>query len=208
MQNNRHFDVFFQRFYSVVSFLRAHDAGHVFDADGLAAHSFHVFCQFHIGFQIVDGAFCVADCAGSDCAVFQRFVHSNLNVAHVVECVENTNDVNTVFNGLFHEHTNDIVGIMFISQKVLTAKQHLQFHVRAFCTDFAKPLPRIFVEVAQAGIKCCAAPALERIVTRFVHCFQDSLKIFKGKPCCNEGLIRVTKHSLSELDFHTHSLQI
>ena len=110
-------------------------------------------------------------------AALDSLVNGGLNVSQVVERIEYTDDVDAVFNTLSDEKANDIVGIMLVAQKVLTSEEHLQLGVRARLADLAQALPRIFVEISQAGDERSAAPALERIVARLVKLGQYCLEI-------------------------------
>ena len=82
--------------------------------------------------------------------VFEGFVNGNLDVADIVEGVKYSDDVNSVFNALFNKEADNIVGVMLVAQKILTSEKHLKLGVGAGCSDFSQPLPRVFVEVAQA----------------------------------------------------------
>ena len=53
-------------------------------------------------------------------------LYSGLQVAQIVQAVENTDDINTVGNGLLYEIFYYIVCIMIVSQDILSTEQHLQ----------------------------------------------------------------------------------
>ena len=59
-------------------------------------------------------------------------VHRGLDVAQIVERVENTDDIHAVLDALAHKAAHGIIRIMMVAEQVLTAQQHLQlgiFHV-------------------------------------------------------------------------------
>ena len=91
---------------------------------------------------------------------------------------------------------------MLIAQKILTSEEHLKLGVRAGLANLAQALPRVFVEITQAGVERGAAPALERIVAGLVKLRQYSLESLKGHTGRNKRLIRVSKDSLGEIYFH------
>ncbi len=95
-----------------------------------------------------------------DAAVFLGGLHGRFQIARIVERVEDTDDIDAVFNGLSHEGIHHVVRIMLIAQDVLPAQQHLQLGVGDGLAQGAQALPRILVQKAQAGVKRRAAPAL------------------------------------------------
>ncbi len=194
--------VFLYALYKVVCGLRIHNARHILDAYGLNAHALKLLCEPDIALDVVNGACGVADGARCMSAALNGLVNSRLDVSQVVECVEYADDVDAVFNALSDEKANDIVGIMLVAQKILTSEEHLQLCVRARLANLAQTLPRIFVEIAQAGVKCGTAPALERIVARLVKLGQYCLEILKGHTGRDKRLVRVSEDSLSEIYFH------
>ena len=52
-------------------------------------------------------------------------VNSGFDVAEVVQCVENTDDINAVLHALANESANGVVRIMLVTQDVLATQQHL-----------------------------------------------------------------------------------
>ncbi|MPM68659.1 hypothetical protein SDC9_115593 [bioreactor metagenome] len=47
---------------------------------------------------------------------FVRFINSDLNIFYVIECIKNTDDINTVFNAFSDEHSDNVIWIMLVSQ--------------------------------------------------------------------------------------------
>ena len=90
---------------------------------------------------------------------------------------------------------------MLVAEKILAAKQHLQFGVGHGLADVAQTLPRIFAQIPQAGVECCAAPALDRVVAGLVHFGQDGLKIGIGQTRRHQGLVRVAQDGFRNLNF-------
>ena len=80
----------------------------------------------------------------------KSFINCNLNIAKVVECVENTDNINAVFNALSDKGSYDVIGIVLVSEKILTSEKHLKHCVGTSLSDFAKSLPRIFINVTKA----------------------------------------------------------
>ena len=137
-------------------------------------------------------------------ALLDGLINGHFQVAHVVEGVENTDDIDTVLHGVLDKLTYYIVGIVLIAQDVLAAQQHLQLGVGHLGADLAQTLPGIFPQVTQTHVKGGAAPDLGGVETSLIHGLQDGLKLAVGKPGGDQRLIRVTQHSFRKLDL-SHS---
>ena len=188
----------------VLCLIGTHRARHVFQADGVEAHGLELLAHLDVLFHSVDRALRVGDTAGSDgvlAAVLLGGFQSGLDVAEVVQCVEDTQDVDAVFDGQLDELFHNVVMIVLVAQQVLAAKEHLQLRVGHQSADIAQALPRILAEIAKAGVERRAAPALDRIITGLVHFGKNFLKIGVRQTGCHQRLIRITKDSFSDLNF-------
>ena len=186
----------------VVSLGRAHNAGHILDADGGGAHFLHFLGHLCIIFQCMHRAGGVGNGNGGGAAAADGFINGDLDIAQVVESVENADDVDTVLDALLDKELYDIIGIMLVAQQILAAQQHLELGVGHMRLDDAKALPRIFIQKAQTAVKGGAAPALDRIVAGLVHGIQDRLEIPDGHSCCDQRLVGVPQHRFGNV-YHT-----
>ena len=64
----------------------------------------------------------VRDCALRMFADGQRRFHRRLQISHVVHRIKNAEYVNTIGRSAFDEFLHDIIGIVAITEDVLTAK--------------------------------------------------------------------------------------
>ena len=199
MDDDGNLDLFLERGHEVIGLLRAHNAGHILDADGLNAQRLDLLGQLHIAFQVMNGADGVADAAGGMRATLQGLIHGHFNIADIVERIEDADDINAVFHRFADEHAHHIIGVVLVAQQVLAAQQHLQRGLGAGLLYLAQPLPGIFVEVAQAAIKGGAAPALQRIIPCVIQLAQDRLELIKRHTGRDQGLVGIAQHSLGEL---------
>ncbi|CCX43343.1 uncharacterized protein BN456_00156 [Prevotella sp. CAG:1031] len=72
-----------------------------------------------------------------------------LNVVDIVEGIEDTHDVEAVFDGFFVESFENCVGIGDISEEVAAAREGTEQRFAFHCfAEFAKAIPGRFVEVA------------------------------------------------------------
>ena len=128
-------------------------------------------------------------------------LNGDLKVAHVVQRVENADDVDAVLHGILHELAHHVVGIVLIAQDVLAPQQHLQLGVGHLGADLAQSLPGVLLQIAQAHIKGSAAPDLGGIITGLVDGLQNGLKLAVRQTGGDQRLVRVTQHGLRKVDF-------
>ena len=91
----------------------------------------------------------IADCTLGMTACLQTFVNCDCHVLRVIQCIEDTDNVNSVFNRLTDESAHCIIGIMLISENVLPSQQHLKLRILHFGTNEAESFPRIFVKITK-----------------------------------------------------------
>ncbi len=205
MDHHRELYLFLQGLHQIVGLGGAHDAGHILDGDGLDAQLLHLQANLHIVFQVVDGADGIADGAGGDGPRLEGLIHRHLDVFHIVQGVEDTDDIHAVFHRLADEHPHHIVGIVLIAQDVLAPQQHLELGVGAGGADLPQPLPGVLVQIPQAGIEGGPAPALQGIIPCLVQLAQNRLELPEGEPGGDEGLVCVPKDGFCESNFHTNT---
>ena len=187
--------------HQVIGLLGAHDTGHVLDADGLHTHLLELLDHLHVLLQGVDRAGGEADGAGGVGALLHGLLDGHLQIAHVVQRVENTDDVDAVLHGILHELAHHVIGIVLIAQDVLAPQQHLQLGVGHLGADLAQSLPGVLLQVAQAHIKGSAAPDLAGIIAGLVDGLQNGLKLAVRQPGRDQRLVRITQHGLRKVYF-------
>ena len=149
----------------------------------------------------MDGAGGVGDGAGSVSALLDGLVNGHLQIAHVVERIENTDDVDAVFHGMLHELAHHIIGIVLVAQNVLAAQEHLELGIGHLGADLAQTLPRIFLQIAQAYVKGSTAPHFSRIKTGLIHGLQNGLELAVGQAGSDERLVCIAQNRLSQMHF-------
>ena len=126
-------------------------------------------------------------------ALFNGGANGSFQVPCIVQCIENTNNINTVRDRFLYEVFHDVVGIMTVAEDVLSTEQHLQFCVFNVAANGAETLPRIFVEEAQAGIKGGTAPCFQSVIADFIEVFEDREHFFRRHTGRGKRLMRVTQ---------------
>ena len=89
----------------------------------------------------------------ADTAVFLGEADGGLEIARIIERIEDADHVDAVFNGFAAELFHHVVGIVFVAENVLAAEQHLQLGVGQCLTQRAEAVPRVLIEEAEAGVK-------------------------------------------------------
>ena len=121
-----------------------------------------------------------------------------LEVAHVVERIEDTDDVNAVFDGLLDERIDHVVCIVLVAQNVLATEEHLQLRVGHRLAQLTQTLPRIFIQEAHAGVKRSATPAFQRIVADFIQLVSDGQHLVQTHTGCSLGLMRIAQNGIGD----------
>ena len=202
MYEDRQLDGLPQRGDQIEALLRAHDAGHVLDADGLTAHGLHLAGQADVHFEVVDGRQRVADRALRVSARRETGLDRRLDVAHIVQRVEDADDVDAVFNRRLNEAAHGVVRIVAVAQNILAAQQHLELGVLHVLLDGAQALPGVLVQIAQTGIERRTAPAFDRIISGRVHLVERVLEIGQRHARRHQGLLRVAQDGFRNIHFH------
>ena len=96
-----------------------------------------------------------------------------LEVADVVERVEDAEDVDAVLGRLVDEAAHDIVAVVTVADDVLAAQEHLQRSAHHVLLDQPQALPRVLVEKAQGGVEGGPAPAFQGVEADVVHGLED-----------------------------------
>ena len=152
------------------------------------------------GDVVVHGAQGIADAALNMCAFLVGRLDGGLQVAGVVQCVEDADDVDAVCNGLLHEVLDGVVSIGAVAQHVLAAEQHLQLLVGQLLAQDAQTLPGVLIEEADAAIKGSAAPALDREVRDLIHFGQDGTHLIHRHTGGQQRLVSITQDDFRNLD--------
>ena len=196
---DRNADILLESGDEVEALLRTHNTGHILDAERVTAHLLDLFAKGDKHLEVMDRTERIADTALRMTAGLDALVHRSLDVAQVVERVEDTDDIHAVLDALAHEAAHGIIRIMMVAEQILTAQQHLQlgiFHVRF---DVAEPLPRVLVQISQTTVKCRTAPTFNGVVACLIHVIKNTLKVGKRHTGRDQRLLRIAQHGLGDV---------
>ena len=194
VQVNGNADGTFQLGNKFVSVVGEKQVRHILDTDSIGAHFFEQFCEFDKILDVVYGRNGVAYRRFADTAVFLYGFDGLHKVSGVVERVENSDYVNSVFDGFFNKFVNHVIRIMLVSEQILTSQKHLKTGFRHCGTQFAQTLPRVFVKETHTSVKRCAAPAFKRPIAYAVENFAAGEHILDSHSRCRLRLVRVTEN--------------
>ena len=182
--------------------------GHILDADVICAHLDQFLGQLDEIVLVVHRADGVADGRLADAAVLLGELDGGFQVAHIVQRIENTDDIDAVFNGLAAELLHHVVSIMLIAQDVLAPEQHLQLGMRQSFFQLTKPVPGIFVQEAQAAIKGSAAPAFQGIIADAIQDIAGGKHILYPHTGSCLGLVGIAQDGIGDHKFMCHSINL
>ena len=85
-----------------------------------------------------------------------------LEIPDIVHCIEDAEDIHSVLGSRFYESVHNIIGVVSVTQNVLTAQQHLHARVGHGLSETAQPLPGILSQKTDTGIERRTAPYFRR----------------------------------------------
>src|SRR5262245_44756259 len=123
-----------------------------------------------------------------------------VHIPHVVQCIEDTEDVDAVCSGAFNKAFEHIVCIMPIPNQVLPPQQHLQFCLGHRGAERPQSLPGIFLQKTQAGVKGGTAPDLQRPKAYRVEFLGNRQHVLSAHPGRQKRLMSVAQRDIGDQD--------
>ena len=180
--------------------LRRDEARHVFDADRLASAIDERLAQFHKGLDGVNRTDRVADLATRLLAGRQGRVDRRMEVAHVVEGVENPQHIHSAMRRALHESRDHIVRKTRVLHDVLSAQEHAVRRLGGTLLQRADPFERILAQKTQTRINRRPAPRFQLVKTQCIQISQCREHLLGPHPRRREGLVSVAQHRVGKLN--------
>ena len=190
----------FDTVYEVVGIKWRQEPGHVFNTEGVGSQILQLFRHVDKTVDAVDGTDCIADGSFDMFAARFHFPHGPLDVADIVQGVEDAEDIDAVGGRPFNEPFQYIVGIVPIADQVLPAEQHLELGIGHGGAQCAKPFPGIFFEKAQTRIEGGATPDFERPIADSIELLGDGQHVFRPHAGSQERLMAVAQGDIGDQD--------
>ena len=185
----------------VVGDVGAEQRGHVLDAQAVGAHFGEFLGQLDVALDGVHRRDGVADRGLGVLAGLLDGLQRHQEVTRVVQCVEDTEDVDAVDGHALDALLDDVVGVVAIAEDGLAAQQHLVRGVRHRLLELAHALPRILVQEADAGVERGAAPGFERPEAGLVELLGDREHVGGDHAGGVERLVGVAQDVFTDSDF-------
>ena len=199
MQLNRDLNGLFQCLNQLRSLVRKQQACHILDTDGVCTHLLDVLRHGGPILQCIRVAQGVGQRYLCMAVLFVGSLYCCLQVTQVVQTVEDTDNVDTICDGLLYEVLYDVVAVGTVTQNVLSTEQHLQRSFLCLVFDFAKSLPGILMQETKGCVEGSSSPALQGMVAYLIQFFHDGQHLLCGHTCSNQRLMCVTQDSLGNL---------
>ena len=203
---NGRFHVCLERLDKFVGIIGREQAGHVFHADTVGAHCLQGLGLINVIVDVVDIAAHARLCHGVTDAPLKMLArgldgrHHGFEIPVVVQSIEGPEYVHAVCRRPFHERLGNVIGIIPVAHKVLTAKQHGKRRFLEIPLQRPDPLPWIFIQKAVHGIEGRAAPGFNGPEADLVHHFRNGNHILGSPPGGEQGLVSVTQGQIFNLD--------
>jgi hypothetical protein len=176
--------------------VRPQQACHVLDRDRMGAHILDTLREIDPEVDRMHRAHGVGNRALRVLAQGHGRLDRDLQVARVVERIEDPEHVDAVLRGTLDELLDQVVGVMPVAENVLPAEQHLLRRIRHRRLQLADALPRIFAEVADASVECRPAPRFDGPESDLVQLVADRQHVFDAHTGCEQALMPVAKYEL------------
>ena len=165
---------------------RVYESGHILKSYDFSSKTLHFFCLFNeilIGenlfrscrfasedalesggkagglYRFFFGINGVANCAISDATNFIDHLYGVTDVVDIVESVEDTHHVKTIFDGFFVETFEHGIWVRYVTEKVASTRKGRKVGDTFEClAGFAKSIPGGFIEVAHHRVRNSASP--------------------------------------------------
>ena len=190
----------FQRCHQLGGLVRQQQTGHILDTDGVSAHLLNLLG--HAG-PVLQGVSVSQGVGQRHLSVSSLLIgcgYCGLQVAQIVQTVENTDDINTVGDGFLYKVLHHVVGVGTVAQDVLSAEEHLQLGILEALPELSQSVPGIFLQETQGSVEGGSSPALHRMITHFIQLFYDGQHLLCGHTGRNQRLVRVSQNSLSNFN--------
>ena len=109
---------------------------------------------------------------------------STFKIAGIITCIKNTENVDTVLCGTFNKLVYNIICIVAVTKKVLTAQQHHNLCIWHSCMKLTQTFPWIFVQEADTAVISCSAPCFCCKISNFVNFRSDWKHVCCCHTCC------------------------
>jgi len=151
----------------------------------------------------VDGTDGVANFAAGVLAGSQRRANGCLEIARVVERIENSQNIHPASGGAADESIHHVIGETRVLHDILPAQKHAVRCLRRTLFQRSDPLERVLAEITQTRIDRRPAPGFQLIKAERVKVGQGGQHLLRPHPRRGEGLMSVAEHRIGELDaFH------
>ena len=127
-----------------------------------------------------------------------HFADGPIEIADIVQRIEDAEDVDAVGRRPFDEFLQHIIGIVPIADQVLAAQQHLQPGVGHGGPQGPQPFPGIFFEEAQTGVEGGAAPDFQRPIADGVELLRDRQHVLGAHARRQQRLMAVSKGDIRD----------
>ena len=127
-----------------------------------------------------------------------------LKIARVVAGIKNAENIDSVFCGSFNKLVNNIICVVAVSQKILSAQKHHNLIIWKSSMKLAKTLPRIFIQKADTRVISCSAPAFNSPVADFINHSASRKHISSCHACGMQRLMGITQNKFRNSNFLRH----
>ena len=188
---NGNIELFLQTTHQLKGHIGLEQTRHILNGDRIGTHGFNLLRQFHPCIHIMNGADRIGNRALGMLAHFAHGLDGCLQIAGIIHRIKHPEHIDAINRSPLDKLFHNIVGIVAITQNILTAKQHLLRGIGHGLFQCANTLPGILAQIADTGIKGGPSPGFQRPKTYLVQLFCDGQHIVQAQPGSKQGLVGI-----------------
>ena len=118
-----------------------------------------------------------------------------LQIAHIIHRIEHPEYINAIDRSALNKLLYHIVRIMAVTKNILPAEQHLLGSIRHRLFNFTDPIPGVFAQKANAGVKGSPAPGFHRPVAYLIKFLSNGQHIVDTHTGRKQRLMSIAKNN-------------
>ena len=177
--------------------LRREQPGGVLDHDRVDPEVAHALRQRAPEIHIVGRADGVAESALDHLLRPLRGPDRAFHIAHVVERIEDAEDVDPGGGGVLDEELDRVVGVVTVADQILATNEGLDRGVRSRLAKAAQVVPRVLTQ-PQITLEGGPAESLHRVEANRVHALGERKNLVRQQATTEQGLVAVPKAGVGQ----------
>ncbi len=145
MKLNGNLNILLEGLHQFIGLIGNQKPCHILDTDGIGTHFHKDLGILDKLLKTVEGADGIGECSLGMAAFLLTGLYGSFNISCIIQGVKDTDDIHTIGDGLLYKVIHHIIGIMLVSQKVLSSQKHLELCLLGLVLNLSESLPGILI---------------------------------------------------------------